>query len=765
MWLRVLRFRSQRWVAMIATVVIAWTATTTIHAAVIVRSNGGVSAAADARANRIPMENGKPVIGGESDRDSDSRSDLGTVTTVTVGAAASVSGASATSGSSVSATVTADTAADTLEIVAAGSTSLFAVSNAPTSDSFFSSNANGNSFFAQEFDLTERSYEYTLSADTEVSVTQTQAGSDAKAFIRLQNSGTFDTLIDQSIDERGLLFSMGALSGVLAPGRYAISGHSGGSYQNGQADATFALLFELTSASRWIDPAGGTFRVADNWEASIVPGVTDVAIFDLPGTYTVQLDQDVTNKRLRANGAGVNVSLDLNGNDYVLDEISVGGLDGDSVSVTFADTSDPIVSAASASADDGFAQVAANGVAERRLRARLLKARKGGTANVDIPIETTRGIIDDGGRVNVKGRKGLWDVFELRVGDVGFAELFIEDRAIVDAEAISIGGFQGSSGYTEVSDATLIQHGAQGVTVGGLGAATLAVKNKGLVDVEKLTIGELMPGNGRVTVDSLGELRVNGRLIVSPEGFGVGPGGIAQLVINGGSAIQTVASGSTSISFRGVLEVLDGHFHEAHELKVNGTLALDRTDGSASVGNNPVKLLGNLSVGSGGTLKGNGIIRGKVKVLANSTGTNQFVGQVLPGLSPGTLTIEGDYEQTGGLLGIEVAGTAPGQFDVLVVTGNATLGGDLLLEFIDGFAPRQGDEFKFLDVGGALSGAFASVAIRNLAPDFQFDLRPDANGLTMVALNDGVFVPEPATWVLLIVAALGIRLRRRRIAW
>jgi hypothetical protein len=191
MWLRVLRFRSQRWLAMIVTVVIAGTATTPIHAAVIVRSNGGVSAAA-ARANRIPMENGKPVIGGESDRDSDSRSNLGTVTTVTVGAAASVSGASATSGSSVSATVTADTAADTLEILAAGSTSLFAVSNAPTSDSFFSSNASGNSFFAHEFDLTERSYEYTLSADTEVSVTQTQAGSDAKAFIRLQNSGTFD---------------------------------------------------------------------------------------------------------------------------------------------------------------------------------------------------------------------------------------------------------------------------------------------------------------------------------------------------------------------------------------------------------------------------------------------------------------------------------------------------------------------------------------------------------------------------------------------
>jgi hypothetical protein len=660
----------------------------------------------------------------------------------------------------VSATVTADTATDTLEIVAAGSTSLFAARNAPTPNSTFSSLASGNSFFAQDFDLTERSYEYTLSADTEVSVTQTHAGSIANAFIQLLASGTGDPLIDQRIDERGLRFTTGSLSGVLAPGQYAIKGHSGGSYQNGQADATFALLLELTSASRWIDPAGGTFRVADNWEASLVPVAANVAIFDLPGTYTVQLDQDTTNKRLRANGAGLNLTLDLNGSEYVTDEIVVGGIAGDNVSVTFGDSNPPVAIVASAIA--GEARAAAISTAERNLRATLLKARKGGTVDVTIPIDTTRGIIDDGGRVNVKGAKGQWDVFDLRIGQDSFAELFIDNSAIVDAEIINIGGFTGSSGYTEVSNASLFQQGAQGVTVGGLGAATLAVKNKGLVDVEKLTIGTLMPGNGKVTIESLGELRVNGRLIVSPEGFGVGPGGIARLVINGGSAIQTVASGSTSISFRGVIEVLKGHFHEAHELKVNGELALDRTDGSASVGDNPVKFLGILSIGSGGTLKGNGIIRGKVRVLANSTGTNQFVGKVLPGVSPGTLTIDGDYEQIGGELGIEIAGTAPGEFDVLAVTGSATLGGNLLLDFIDGFAPRRGDVFSFLDVDGATIGAFDTIEVRHLLPGFEFDLRSEGSVLTMVALNDGVSVPEPATLVLLLIAAIGWCLRRGR---
>jgi PEP-CTERM motif len=47
-------------------------------------------------------------------------------------------------------------------------------------------------------------------------------------------------------------------------------------------------------------------------------------------------------------------------------------------------------------------------------------------------------------------------------------------------------------------------------------------------------------------------------------------------------------------------------------------------------------------------------------------------------------------------------------------------------------------------------------------PGFQFDLRSDGGGLRMVALNDGVLVPEPATLVLLMFAAAGWSLRRHR---
>jgi hypothetical protein len=183
---------------------------------------------------------------------------------------------------------------------------------------------------------------------------------------------------------------------------------------------------------------------------------------------------------------------------------------------------------------------------------------------------------------------------------------------------------------------------------------------------------------------------------------------------------------------------------------VDGVLVIDPIDGAATVGPNVSANFGQLTVGPGGTLQGNGLIFATVPGAGTTGGVIQFDdSRIFPGFSPGTLTIDGNYDQRGGLLGIEIAGTAPGQFDVLAVTGNATLAGALLLEFVDGFAPRQGDEFKFLDVGGALSGAFANIEVRNLLPGFQFDLRNDGGGLTMVALNDGVSVPDPATLAIL----------------
>jgi autotransporter-associated beta strand protein len=107
-------------------------------------------------------------------------------------------------------------------------------------------------------------------------------------------------------------------------------------------------------------------------------------------------------------------------------------------------------------------------------------------------------------------------------------------------------------------------------------------------------------------------------------------------------------------------------------------------------------------VNAGGLLGGNGIIGGD---LTNS-------GIVNPGRvnSPGTLTVAGNYTQTaGGTLRIEIAGTAPGQFDLLRVGGHASLAGTLQLIRLGNFQLQVGDKIAFLTAQGGVSGTFSTI--------------------------------------------------------
>ena len=84
----------------------------------------------------------------------------------------------------------------------------------------------------------------------------------------------------------------------------------------------------------------------------------------------------------------------------------------------------------------------------------------------------------------------------------------------------------------------------------------------------------------------------------------------------------------------------------------------------------------------GGLLRGTGTIDANVG----------SAGEVAPGLSPGVLTIQGNYvQQSDGGLRIEIAGFTPEtEYDRLVVTGSATLDGRLTIESAPGFLPPVG---------------------------------------------------------------------------
>jgi hypothetical protein len=82
-------------------------------------------------------------------------------------------------------------------------------------------------------------------------------------------------------------------------------------------------------------------------------------------------------------------------------------------------------------------------------------------------------------------------------------------------------------------------------------------------------------------------------------------------------------------------------------------------------------------------------------------------GTVKPGDSPGTLTVNGTYDQTGaGMLEIELAGLS--FYDVPYVNGAADLSGELNLQAINGFVLSAGDSFFILDYDSR-NGAFDKI--------------------------------------------------------
>jgi len=71
------------------------------------------------------------------------------------------------------------------------------------------------------------------------------------------------------------------------------------------------------------------------------------------------------------------------------------------------------------------------------------------------------------------------------------------------------------------------------------------------------------------------------------------------------------------------------------------------------------------------------------------------------------------------------------------ISGTAKLGGKLVLNFGDGFVPKQGESYNVMQAG-AFTSAFQTTTIAGLAPGFTYTLSATGGALNLVALNDGV---------------------------
>jgi autotransporter-associated beta strand protein len=186
-------------------------------------------------------------------------------------------------------------------------------------------------------------------------------------------------------------------------------------------------------------------------------------------------------------------------------------------------------------------------------------------------------------------------------------------------------------------------------------------------------------------------------------------------VVKVGGNTQTIGGPS---SYSGTTTVNGG------TLLVNGTHSMSAVAGALPVGD--------YTVNAGGTLGGTGTI-GSATDQVNVT---VIGGALAPGAGPGTLAINGNYSQnSGSTLAIEIGGTpGSGLFDVLSISGSATLAGELEVSLVNSPTLNVGDMFTVL-TASSVTGA-GSLSLAGPAAS-SFELNTSGNSLVLEFIGGG----------------------------
>ncbi len=268
------------------------------------------------------------------------------------------------------------------------------------------------------------------------------------------------------------------------------------------------------------------------------------------------------------------------------------------------------------------------------------------------------------------------------------------------------------------------------------------------------------PGSGGPIRFNVGTATLNGT-------FAVGPGAAIhadQMVAAGaGNLLPTRGPGLVGQD-GGTLVGQDGGTligQDGGTLVGNDGASLVGNDGASLIGNDSAGLIGNDSAGligndSAGLISDNGAIlvgndgaslaqTGAAALISNSTsqfnggtlsGSGNLVGSVTnagatfgPGNSPGMFFISGNFTQNeGGTLSLEIGGTSirnPREYDQLIISGQATLGGRLVVNTLNGYVTPAGQGVPALFFESR-TGTFSRISSNA-------NLGFGANGMTLEA--------------------------------
>ena len=207
-----------------------------------------------------------------------------------------------------------------------------------------------------------------------------------------------------------------------------------------------------------------------------------------------------------------------------------------------------------------------------------------------------------------------------------------------------------------------------------------------------------------------GNSTVRTQTVTASEGAAIDLSGLQTITTPARSedGIQFVVNSSAQIDLSS-LQTVDGV----------GGLTFDATDGSLLLGDftNRVNLTG-IGTIDANTLTNDGLL---------NPDTNN------PDTNIGTLTLNGDYTQTGaGTLNIQLGGTNASQFDVLAISGTATFDGTLDISLVQGYTPQLNDSFQIITFGQRSGTSnFANLNFPTLEAGLAFQTEFNTDSLTL----------------------------------
>ena len=311
------------------------------------------------------------------------------------------------------------------------------------------------------------------------------------------------------------------------------------------------------------------------------------------------------------------------------------------------------------------------------------------------------------------------------------AEDGVSPGTVTLSGASSLLSFSGTQSFDDATiDFDAISGGTKSLQVEGAGAV-LTLGSGVTVQGGR---GQLISSGAAAMIVSMAVISAN----VSAETITIASAGFDNqgtiTLSNGGAVIMTVASADYTSS--GTINILDGG-----DLTINfsGATPTFTNEATGVINIENVSDTSQLVLnGVDGEFINEGIINGSGGIAANdATFTNN--GTLNAGLSPGTITIEGDlFQGEDAVFNIELAGTTPGsEHDQIVVTGEIEWNGTINVVLLDGYEPEAGDSFAIV-TAASTTGDLDHLHGLRYGDDMVLGTDFSDTGLTLTALQASV---------------------------